>query len=129
MTEDIRTGRCFCGDVRFEARGAPRFVSNCHCESCRRASSAPSVAWVGFTDAQVNLSGESLRHYESSPGVKRYFCGTCGSPIAFKGEAWAGETHVPACAFDAPEALAPTSDHFAEERLPWAALLGRATSA
>jgi hypothetical protein len=120
----LRTGRCFCGAVRFETRGEPRFISNCHCESCRRASSAPSVTWAGFADAQVTLEGESLRHFASSPGVRRYFCGTCGSPIAFRGDRWAGETHITVCAFDDAESMAPTEDHFAEEKLPWAALLG-----
>ncbi|MBY0566336.1 MAG: hypothetical protein K2P70_03440 [Hyphomonadaceae bacterium] len=53
MSSEKRTGHCLCGAVTFETRGAPRFVSNCHCETCRRASSAPSVAWAGFNDDQV----------------------------------------------------------------------------
>lgn len=124
MSEETRTGRCLCGLVRFETHGTPRFVSNCHCDTCRRASSAPSVTWAGFSDAQVTLSGDTLTGFASSPGVTRFFCGACGSPIAFRGEAWAGETHIPVCAFDAPETMPPQSDHFADEKLPWAALLG-----
>ena len=124
MNESPRTGRCVCGAVRFEARGAPRFISNCHCESCRRASSAPSVTWAGFKTEDVTIGGETLRDFASSPGVSRFFCGACGSPLAFKGDRWAGETHLPVCAFDAPEDLAPRSDHFADEKLPWSALLG-----
>lgn len=125
MSDDtVRTGRCLCRAVRFQARGAPKFISNCHCESCRRASSAPSVVWAGYRDEQVTLSGETLAHLASSPGVKRYFCGACGSPVGFRGEAWPGETHLPVCAFDAPETMAPASDHFENEKLPWAALLG-----
>lgn len=126
--DEVRTGRCFCGRVRFEARGAPKFISNCHCESCRRASSAPSVTWAGFVDDQVTLDGDTLTHFASSPGVKRFFCGACGSPVGFRGEAWAGETHLPVCAFDAPESMPPASDHFENEKLPWAALLGRQPS-
>lgn len=124
MSEPTRTGRCLCGAVRFETRGSPRFISNCHCETCRRASSAPSVTWAGFFDAQVTLAGETLTDYASSPGVRRFFCRVCGAPIAFRGEAWAGETHIPVCAFDQPETMPPQSDHFADEKLPWAALLG-----
>ena len=124
MAETVRTGRCLCGAVAFETRGEPRFISNCHCESCRRASSAPSLTWAGFLDHQVTLAGEPLREFASSPGVIRYFCGRCGAPLAFRGEQWPGETHLPVCAFDAPETLPPTSDHFVAEKLPWAALLG-----
>jgi len=126
MSDDARKGRCLCGAVRFEAQGAPRFISNCHCETCRRASSAPSVTWAGFTDAQVAISGETLTGYASSPGVTRYFCTRCGSPIAFRGARWPGETHLPVCAFDSPETMAPTDDHFEAEKLPWAALLAGA---
>ena len=121
----VRSGHCLCGAVRSEARGEPRFVSYCHGQSCRRATSAPSVVWAGFQDQDVTITGETLKHYASSPGVQRSFCGACGSPIAFRGERWAGETHIAVCAFDAPETLAPRSDYFENERLPWAALLGQ----
>jgi hypothetical protein len=125
----VRTGRCFCGGVRFETRGAPKFISNCHCETCRRMSSAPSVTWAGFRDEQVSLSGDALAAYASSPGVQRFFCRNCGAQIAFRGEEWAGETHLTVCSFEDAAAMAPTSDHFAEEKLPWAALLGKAHAA
>lgn len=124
MSPPIRTGHCLCGAVRFEAQGEPRFISNCHCESCRRASSAPSVTWAGFKSEDVTISGDTLRDFASSSGVTRSFCGGCGSPIAFRGNRWPGETHLPVCAFDAPEDLAPESDHFEDEKLPWAARLG-----
>ncbi len=124
MSESVQRGHCLCGAVRFEARGTPRFISNCHCESCRRASSAPSVTWAGYRDEEVSLIGAQLRVYASSPGVQRFFCSACGAPIAFRGEKWPGETHLSVCAFEHPEAMAPTSDHFEAEKLPWSALLG-----
>ena len=124
MSERVRKGSCLCGAVRFEARGDPRFISNCHCETCRRAASAPSVTWAGFLEAQIAMSGETLADYASSPGVRRSFCGRCGSPLAFRGERWAGEVHVPVCAFEEAAEMAPTNDYFEAEKLPWAALLG-----
>ncbi len=122
----IRSGRCLCGAVRFETRGEPRFVSNCHCESCRRASSAPSVTWAGFSDDQVRFSGETMIAYASSPGATRSFCGRCGSPLAFKGDRWPGEIHLTVCALDDAASMPPQSDHFENEKLPWSALLGAA---
>jgi hypothetical protein len=123
MAEAIRKGRCLCGAVTFQTRGEPRFISNCHCESCRRAASAPSLAWAGFLDAQVENSGESLRAYQSSPGVSRSFCGQCGSPISYTGARWPGEIHLTVCAFESAGEMPPTSDHLSQEKLPWAALL------
>jgi hypothetical protein len=126
MSEEVRRGKCLCGAVRIETRGTPRFISNCHCESCRRASSAPSVTWAGFRSDQVTVSGETLADHASSPGVVRSFCGRCGSPVAFRGARWPGEVHLPVCAFDDAAGMPPEDDHFETEKLPWAALLGRA---
>lgn len=123
MSDEVRRGRCLCGAVTFETRGPPRFISNCHCETCRRAASAPSVTWAGFRTEQVTIRGETPTAHASSPGVTRCFCGRCGSPLSFQGEKWAGETHIPVCAFEAPELMAPEDDHFVDERLPWAMLL------
>lgn len=123
MSATVRTGSCLCGAVRFEARGEPKFVSNCHCESCRRAASAPSLTWAGFSNAQVDMKGAALREYSSSPGVVRSFCANCGSSISYRGERWPGEIHLAVCAFDDAAAMAPTSDHLSEEKLPWSALL------
>lgn len=123
MSEPLRKGRCLCGGARFEARGEPRFIANCHCESCRRAASAPSFVWAGFRDDQVSLSGETLATFGSSPGVTRSFCGRCGSPLAYRSEQYAGETHLAVCAFEKPEELAPRLDYLEAEKLPWSALL------
>lgn len=84
MSELVRTGRCFCGAIRLTARGAPKFVSNCHCESCRKASSAPMVTWAGFMDTQVEIRGDTLQRHASSPGVQRMFCGRCGSAVGYR---------------------------------------------
>jgi hypothetical protein len=123
MSETIRNGRCLCGAVRLQARGEPRFIANCHCESCRRAASAPSFVWAGFFDQQVSITGDSLATFVSSPGVTRGFCNLCGSPLFYRGERWAGETHLAVCAFDAAAEMAPTMDYLQEEKLPWSALL------
>ena len=39
-------GGCLCGAVRYRISGSPLSSVNCHCESCRRASGAPAVAWI-----------------------------------------------------------------------------------
>ena len=66
----IWTGGCHCGAVRFEAQGEPKFVSNCHCKDCRRATGAAVSTWVGFDSELVSWRGERAI-YESSPTVKR----------------------------------------------------------
>ncbi|MGE0408101.1 MAG: GFA family protein [Amphiplicatus sp.] len=122
MTDSIRSGGCRCGAVRFEAKGAPKFVGNCHCEDCRRSTGAPFSTYVGYRDDAVRWKGASRTLYESSPGVRRGFCATCGAPLSYQGPKWAGETHLFLGDFDDPSGLVPTGDVFTTEALPWVAL-------
>lgn len=122
--DPVRTGGCRCGATRFEARGAPRFVGNCHCEDCRRATGAPFSTYAGYKSENVRWSGAPRRIYESSSGVFRGFCGNCGAPLSYQGQKWSGETHLFLGTFDDPRALTPTGEAFAEERLPWARIDG-----
>jgi hypothetical protein len=116
--ETTLSGGCQCGAVRFEARGVPKFVANCHCKDCRRATAAPFSTWVGFESARVSWRGERAI-FESSPTVRRGYCAACGTPLSYSGNKWATETHLLIGAFDQPEALAPSSDVFTAEKLPW----------
>lgn len=118
MPEPAHSGHCLCGEVRFAAHGAPKWVSYCHCESCRRQTGAPVSAYAGFRSEQVEWQGRARSEYQSSPGVTRGFCGRCGSPVSFQGERWAGETHLHLGLFDKLD-LVPTGEAFPEERLPW----------
>jgi hypothetical protein len=112
-------GRCLCGAVRFVARGAPRWVAHCHCESCRRATSSPFTTYAGYLRGQVVWSGTPAVVYRSSPGVERSFCACCGSPMSFAGERWPGEIHLFLPSFEDPAALSPEMHVHAAEQLPW----------
>jgi hypothetical protein len=115
----MRTGGCRCGATRFDARGAPKFVGNCHCEDCRRATGAAFSTYVGYLDGDVAWSGAPRKIFESSSGVRRGFCGACGTPLSYQGSKWAGETHLFVGAFDEASDLIPTGDVFSKEALPW----------
>lgn len=116
--EIIRKGGCQCGAVRFEAHGPPRFVSNCHCKDCRKATGAAFSTWVGYDSARVQWQAERAI-FESSPSVKRGYCAACGTPLSYSGRQWAAETHLLIGTFDDPGGLEPGEDTFAGERLPW----------
>lgn len=124
MSDAVHTGGCACGAARFEARGAPKFVGNCHCADCRRATGAAFSTFVGFRDEQVTWTGAERRRRESSPGVFRGFCAVCGTPLSYQGHKWAGETHLLIGCFDDPSRYVPTGEVFAGERLSWAPLVG-----
>jgi hypothetical protein len=122
MPEEIgpaRKGRCLCGAVRFTARGEPRWVAHCHCDSCRRATSAPVVTYAGFMADQVEWKAEKPALFHSSQGVERGFCARCGSPISFTGEKWPDEVHLFVASFEEPNNFAPTSHVHVAEKLAW----------
>ena len=114
------TGACQCGSVKFTAHGAPKFISNCHCAACRKATGAAFSTWVGFEQHNIQWLKEPPSFYQSSPGVKRGFCPSCGTPMTYAGEKWPGETHLMIGAFDDPSGFVPRKEVFTDEALDWA---------
>ncbi len=115
----VRPGRCLCRAVSFIARGEPRWVAHCHCESCRRATSSAIATYAGYALLNVEWTGEPAAEYRSSPGVVRRFCRRCGSPVSFEGERWPDEIHLFVPSFDEPETLQPKGHVHVEEQLGW----------
>jgi hypothetical protein len=116
---DIYSGRCLCGAVHFEAKGEPKWVRWCHCESCRRHSGAPASVFVAFEDSAVSVTQGTIAKYNSSPGVERGFCARCGSTLTCSNARLPTETHYYVGAFERAAELKPTGQFFAGERLPW----------
>lgn len=118
-TDETR-GHCMCGAIAYAFTGKPLWVAHCHCESCRRATSAAFATYVGVDLGQFTyLEGEPT-YYESSPGAKRYFCAKCGSSLAFVSDKWPGEIHLYAGSLANPAAIEPRGHVQTAEQLPWA---------
>jgi hypothetical protein len=119
---EAATGRCLCGDIRFEFRGEPIETGYCHCESCRRHTSSPFVAYVVIDKSSFRFTKGAPVPYASSPGVERTHCGRCGSPIAFENSnefaLWVGT-------LDDPTKVTPTYHCFTAEQLPWIEIADR----
>jgi hypothetical protein len=113
-------GRCLCGAVRFtfDPEGVVD-ASHCHCDSCRRTCSAPMTTTLSVRDTAWRWIGEVPKDYRSSPGVVRMFCGTCGSPVAYRTDAFPGETGFYAASLEDPADFTPEGHSFWSERLPW----------
>jgi hypothetical protein len=116
---DTHGGCCLCGRVRFTATGSPRWVAHCHCESCRRATGAPVTTYASFEAAGFAWSGSPPQVFESSPGVRRRFCGHCGSPLTYDADRWPGEIHVHVSTLECPGDFPPRLHAYVAERIPW----------
>ena len=118
MTDSL-TGGCFCGAIRYALSGELRNLCLCHCESCRRASGAPFVAWGSVDPDRFRLLGGELALFESSPGVERGHCGTCGTTITYRTAKRSHDLDIALATLDDPEALQPRFEIFTKERLHW----------
>jgi hypothetical protein len=76
-------GSCHCGAVAFSVRQFSGPIAHCHCHTCRKTHSAAYATTAGVARADfVWTTGQDvLRHYESSPGKIRHFCGNCGAHL------------------------------------------------
>ncbi|MGH6960301.1 MAG: GFA family protein, partial [Dongiaceae bacterium] len=108
-----------CGAVRYSAAGAPRWTAHCHCRDCRRSTGTAFATYVGVARERFAWSGETPQQFHSSPGVIRWFCGRCGTPLTYQGERWADEMHVLAGTLDDPAALQPQAHVYVAHQLPW----------
>ena len=122
MPDLVYPGGCLCGAVRYEARGVPRYLCFCHCESCRRAFGAPLVPWATFARAELNITRGTLTQYRSSAGVLRGFCAACGSSLTYLNEARAEDIDLALASLDEPGALAPTMHMWVKDKLPWVSI-------
>ena len=94
---DTHTGRCYCGAVEIEARGAPAEMGYCHCENCRRYSGMPVNAFTLWKPENVRVTkGEQfLGKFKSSEMSDRRYCTKCGGNVLVE-HPTLGLTDVPA---------------------------------
>ena len=74
-------GSCHCGAISLEVAKLAGPIVHCHCQTCRKTHSAAfaSTVRVNRDDFRWTKGEHALRHYESSPGKTRHFCGQCGA--------------------------------------------------
>ena len=113
------TGGCLCGAVRYRIDEPVKFSSLCHCRSCQRATGAPVAAFVGLDAARFAETGGRRAIHESSPGVRRGFCASCGTSLTYEGDAWPGEVHVYTATLDVPAAFPPSMHSMTADAIPW----------
>ena len=112
-------GHCFCGEVSWEYSGDRIWECYCHCDDCRRNCAAPVVAWFGVPRENFKWTGAKTKIYESSKGVHRHFCGTCGTPMGFFADHYPESANLYTATLEDPTEFNPTFHVFAGDQLPW----------
>ena len=112
-------GYCLCRKTSWAFNGDPTWSCYCHCDDCRRNCSAPVVGWLGVPLKDFAWTGDAPKTFESSPGVRRHFCETCGAPVGFEADHYPGGMHLYAASLEHPERFSPTFHVNYQSKLPW----------
>lgn len=124
MSEGVlRSGRCACGGVRYEAAGEPRRVSVCHCKDCQRRTGSAFGLACYFPRESVRLLSGALRTFErtSEAGrrVRLQFCEACGTTVLWHAEVVPDLVGIAAGTFDDTSWLAPGLHVWARSAQGW----------
>lgn len=117
MTDTIpqASGGCYCGRVRFRARGVRRQVTECHCSQCRRQS-GHRYASTGARTSDVEIDGAAnITWFRASPDAERGFCSTCGSHLFWR-MSTEDYTGILAASIDQPTELRMAKHIFVEDK-------------
>ena len=117
MTEDLSTGRCFCGAVTFSVSAPPVGVIACHCRDCQQMHGNYNVMARVPRDA-LSVSGEELVWFRSSDKARRGFCGKCGSRL-FKDNVGTDAVLVSMGSFDGSTGLRLFRNIWTESKGDW----------
>jgi len=115
----VAEGGCLCSAIRYRVSGAPAAAGTCHCNTCRKASAAPSVAWVTFERSNFDVLTGEPTVFRSSPGVERTFCNRCGTPLTYASEAAPDTIDVTTVSLDEPSLYPPLKEVWLEHKLAW----------
>ena len=116
MTNEIHTGGCQCGAVRFRIEGTLGDASVCHCRLCQKAFGSFYAPLVSVRQAKLTWTRGEPKRFQSSSVASRGLCADCGTPLTY--EAPDGVA-LAIGAFDAPEKIAPVLQWGIEAKLPY----------
>lgn len=118
----VSTGRCLCGNVRYQCSGEPVMTGNCHCRDCQRASGAAYITGFFFSRDAVSIAGE-VRYFDvkadSGNTFSRGFCPNCGSSLFGVSTGFSHLIGVRATTLDDPGRHRPRVNIFVESAPSW----------
>ncbi len=124
MSEDqVRSGGCSCGAVRYEASGDPIRVGVCHCKECQLRTGTAFGISCYFPKDKVTVLQGSMTMYERSSNSGRWartqFCEVCGSTVLFNVEAQPQAIGVAGGSFDDTDWIEPELHAWARSAQKW----------
>lgn len=121
MTDLPLTGRCNCGEVRFEVTAPLISSSYCHCTRCQRrtGTAASANARTAPGSFRIVAGEDKLRAWKPRDGFEKWFCGECGSALFSRDPDDPDEVGVRMGTFDTDPGVRPSVRKFVAYAAPW----------
>ena len=121
MTNEIVTGGCLCGAVRYRVENRMTGGLVCHCRMCQQASGTAFTYNAVYARESLQLTHGEPLWFASSEIADRGFCRACGSPlfVRYSVAQWSGWIAVAIASHDRPDDI-PAERHFGvESQMAW----------
>jgi hypothetical protein len=122
MSNSNLTGRCLCGEVRYELTQAPVWAHSCHCSRCRKSTGSAFASNLFFPLGALRyLQGEQHLRSFKPPDAERFthvFCSLCGSTMPFTNPQ-RGLAGVPMGSLDGDPGFGLRAHIFVGSKAPW----------
>jgi len=113
------SGRCYCGAIKFKARGDPAIKVQCHCRECQYISGGSANVTIGMPEAGFEYtqgSPQTFTRPDLKNPVTREFCGNCGTQILTRAPGLAGVMLIKVGTLDDPSTFTPDLAIFTAEK-------------
>lgn len=119
--DDILTGGCACGAIRYRIDGPAYDTGWCHCRLCQRSSGAPAMAFTtcALKDFVIEQGQDALGIVKLVNYGERGFCTRCGASLTIHVDYQKDEIDVACASLDDPEAVTPEFHIFINQKIGW----------
>jgi hypothetical protein len=117
------TGRCVCGDVKFEIDYPAFWAWHDHSNASRRAQGCAYATYVGTWRSRFRvLQGSECitRFDEPKTRAKRSFCARCGTPLFYERASAPKWVNIPRALFSGRTGREPRYHLSIQEKVDWA---------
>ena len=120
---NLKSGSCTCGEVKFEVKGDPVRIHNCHCKLCQRVTGSSFNLACYFPKESINLlSGELITYTRGSDSGRKidfHFCKLCGTTIIWDVEASPNHQGLAGGTFDDTDWIENPANIWCESKQNW----------
>jgi len=121
--DEVVSGGCGCGAIRYAYSGDPILALNCHCRDCQYSSGSAFSSFIVIWKTGFEwVKGEPkyfLKKSDSGNPLHRGFCENCGSSVSILEPARPKLILIYAGSLDDPGEHQPTMDIFVDSAQPW----------